>query len=136
MKKSTRICNVKDLVHPLPKLLAPVLSNGEKVLICVETTTEVYKNLFGFPQNKYSALVLTNNYICWASKDFTSQDGFMDAMTIYGVSAIKMEATEPENPALEVYGQNGSLFCAHIFSSKTSFNTFIQAMSQVGLSLK
>ncbi len=131
MKTTTRICNVKDLVRPLSKLLAPVLSSGEKVLICAETTKEVDKNL-----NAYSTLLLTQNRICYAFKDFTPSNGTMETIALNEVSIIERDTSQSGNPILVIYGRNGELFTAREFSSESVFEMFVQAMNQVGLSLK
>jgi hypothetical protein len=130
MATMTRICNIENLIPPLSRMLAPVLSSGERILICVENTYAMGQ------ESAYAAYTLTQNSLYYAFQDVPPAGGMKEMITLREISAIERRTMQSGNPQLVFYGQNGRKFTSCEFSSQALIDTFVKSLRDVGLSVK
>lgn len=130
MATVTRLCNIENLIPPLSRMLAPVLSSGENILICVENTYAMGQ------ETAYAAYVLTQYSLYYAFQDFPPSGGMRETITLKELSVVESRIMQSGNPQLVFYGRNDRKFTSCEFSSQALIDMFIKSLKDVGISVK
>lgn len=130
MATVTRMCSIENLVPPLSRMLAPVLSSGERVLICVENTYAMGQ------ETAYAAYALTSISLYYAFQDSPPAGGMREKITLKELSAVESRIMQSGNPQLVFYGQNGRKFTSCEFSSQALIDMFVKSLKDIGISVK
>ena len=130
MATVTRICSIENLFPPLSRMLAPVLSSGERILICVENTYAMGQ------ETAYAAYVLTQYSLYYAFQESPPAGGMREKINLKELSAVERRIMQSGNPQLVFYGQSGRKFTSCEFSSDTLIEMFINSLRDVGITVK